>query len=98
MHEEYLVAMNIDDNLVLRKKEDVIERYGEELLLFDSSTGKLFEVNETGKTIWSMLDDKYSVKNIREQLREKFESIQDIDRDLSEFLDKLLKLNLIENL
>ena len=90
--------MNIYDDLILRKKEDVIERFGGELLLFDSSSGKLFEVNETGETIWSMLDGKHTIREIKEQLKEGFREIRGIDRDLSDFLNKLLELNLLEKL
>jgi len=88
--------MDLSDDLVLKKKGDVIKRFGEELLLFDSSEGKLFEVNETGKTIWSMLDGKHTVKEIKEKLEEEFEGIQEIDRDLSDFLNRLHELDLIE--
>lgn len=88
--------MDLSDDLVLKKKGDVIKRFGEELLLFDSSEGKLFEVNETGKTIWSMLDGKHTVKEIKEKLEEEFEGIQEIDRDLSDFLKRLHELDLIE--
>jgi hypothetical protein len=90
--------MNIHDNLVLKKKEDVIERFGEELLLFDSSTGKLFEVTDVGKTIWVMLNRQHTVAKIKYQLKEEFADIKTIDIDVTDFLTKLLELDLIETL
>ena len=90
--------MNIDNNLIFKKKDKVIERLGEELLLFDSSKGVLFEVNRTGKTIYIMLDGKHTVKNIKEQLRKEFDEIGELDKDISDFLNKLLELDLIEKL
>lgn len=90
--------MNIDDNSIFKKKDKVIERLGEELLLFDSSKGILFEVNETGKTIFIMLDGKHTVENIKDQLREEFEEVGEIDEDVSDFLNKLLELDIIEKL
>lgn len=85
------------DDLVLKKNENVIERFGEdELLLFDSSLGKLFEVNETGKEIWKLCDGKHTVKKIKENLRDDFGDIKDIDKDVSDLLRKLLELNLVE--
>lgn len=88
----------IEDHSVLRKKEDVIERHGEELLLFDSSDGKLFELNETGKVIWTMLDAKHTVKEIREKMNDEFEETGTIDRDLSTFFNRLLELDLIDKM
>lgn len=90
--------MNIDDNSIFKKKDKVIERLGEELLLFDSSKGILFEVNESGKTIFIMLDGKHTVENIKDQLREEFEEVGEIDEDVSDFLNKLLELDIIEKL
>jgi hypothetical protein len=90
--------MNIQDTLVLKKKDHVIERFGEELLLFDSSTGKLFEVTDVGKTIWLRLKDKYSVAEIKTQLKAEFPDVQTIDSDVHDFLAKLQSLDLIEPL
>lgn len=90
--------MNINDNLIFRKKDKVIERLGEELLLFDSSKGILFEVTETGKIIWIMLDGKHTVKNIKDQIRKEFEEIGDLDKDISDFLNKLMERDLIEKI
>ena len=90
--------MNIDDNSIFRKKDKIIERLGEELLLFDSSKGTLFEANETAKTILILLDGKHTVKNIKEQLKDEFDKAEEIDKDLIGFLNKLLELDLIEKL
>ena len=89
--------MKIIDDLVLKKSENVVERFGEdELLLFDSSLGKLFEANETGGVIWKLCDGKHTVKKIKESLRDEFGDIKDIDKDVSDFFGELLELNLIE--
>ena len=90
--------MIIHDDLVLKKKGDVIERFGEELLLFDSSTGKLFEVTDVGNTIWIMLDGKHTIAEIKNQLKEEFPDVKTINSDVIDFLTKLLELDLIETL
>ena len=90
--------MNIDNNMIFKKKDKVIEWLGEELLLFDSSKGILYELNETGKTIFIMLDGKHTVKNIKDQLRKEFDEIGEIDKDVSDLLNELLELDLIEKL
>ncbi len=66
------------------------------MLLFDSSTGKLFEVNETGKTIWKFLDEEHSVREIKEKLIDEYDGIKTLDQDLLTFLNRLLELDLIE--
>ena len=88
--------MNIEDNFIFRKKTTVIERLGEELLLFDSSKGVLFEVNDTGKTIFILLDGKHTVKSIKDEIIKEFDEIGDLDNDISEFLNQLLELDIIE--
>ncbi len=91
-----MVILLINDDLVMKKRETVIEQMGEELLLFDSSTGKLFELNETGKTIWVMLNGKHTMNVIKEQLREEFDTSQDLNKHLSDFINTLQELDLIE--
>ena len=92
-----MIPMEISDNLTLRKSVDVIERDGEdELLLFNSSAGRLFEVNKTGRLIWKLLDGKYTVGEIKQRLKEEYGDSERIDRDICNFLNKLIKLNLVE--
>ena len=90
--------MIIHDALFLKKKDNVIERFGEELLLFDSSTGKLFEVTDVGKTIWVLLNGQYTVAAIKNQLKKEFTDVKTIDIDVIDFLTKLHELDLIETL
>jgi uncharacterized protein YifE (UPF0438 family) len=88
--------MDIRNDHVLIKKENVLERFGDDLLLFESSTGKLFEVNETGKAIWKLLDGKNNASNIKEKLSAEFDKVKSIERDVHDFLNRLLELDLIE--
>ena len=88
--------MNIKNNSILRKKDHVIERVAEELLLFDSSSGKLFELNDTGKAVWNLLNGKHTIEEIQKNIQKEFEKTSDIPKDLVSFITKLLELNLIE--
>jgi len=88
--------MDIENDHVIIKKEDVLERSGDDLLLFDSSIGKLFEVNETGKTIWKFLDEEHNVREIKEKLNDEYKGIKTLEQDLLSFLNRLLELDLIE--
>ena len=89
-------TMIIENDVFLTKKEDVIERFGEELLLFDSSAGTLFEVTDIGKTIWILLDGQHTLADIKRQLQEEFPDVQTIDTDVQSFLTKLVELDLIK--
>lgn len=88
--------MNIKNNSILRKKDHVIERVAEELLLFDSSSGKLFELNDTGKAVWNLLNGKHTIEEIQKNIQQEFEKTSNIPKDLVSFITKLLELNLIE--
>ncbi len=89
--------MEISNNSIIKKNVNVIERNGEDaLLLFDSSLGRLFEVNETGRIIWKLLDGEHTVEEIKYQLKEEYESAERIEKDTRDFLNKLIELNLIE--
>ena len=92
-----MVRIILSDDTVLKKNLNVIERGGEEeLLLFDPSTGKLFELNETGKIVWRLLDGKHTVKEIKSILKNEFPESSNIDEDISAFLKKLLGAKLAE--
>ncbi len=88
--------MSFKNNPVLIKKDHVIERVGEELLLFDSSNGKLFELNETGKSIWHMLNGHNTLQQIQKHIQQEFEKTDNITNDIANFINKLFELNLIE--
>ena len=68
------------------------------MLLFDSSKGILFEANETAKTILNLFDGKHTMKNIKDKLKAEFDEIDKIDKDLSDFINELLDLDIIEKL
>ena len=88
--------MIITDESVPSRNKDVIERLEEEdLLLFHSAIGKLFEVNRVGKEIWKMCDGTLKVRQIKEELANNFSPSKRIEDDTEEFLDKLFHLNLI---
>ena len=51
--------MKISDSSILKKIEEVVERSGaDEILLFDTSLGRLFESNLTGRMVWELLDGR----------------------------------------
>jgi Coenzyme PQQ synthesis protein D (PqqD) len=77
------------------KASNVVERSGEELLLFHTGLGSLFEVNETGKRIWHLCDGRHSVQLIAQELVGSSEPRNPINGDVARFVRKLSKLGLL---
>jgi len=71
---------------------------GEELLLFDPETGKLFEVNETGKEIWIMLEQEHQVIDVVKHIKDEFDCPSTVDQDIIHFLKSLIEMNFIKAL
>jgi hypothetical protein len=78
------------------KNRQVTEKIGKEALLFDVAAGHLYELNETGKMIWSLCDGINTVEDISKKLKEQYVVSEDkIEVDLFSLLKKLIELNLI---
>lgn len=78
------------------RNSDVIERFGDEdLLLFHSALGTLFEVNRVGGEIWRMCDGTTTVRQIKDRLKQRFSMSKTVEDDTAAFLNRLFGLNLI---
>ncbi|MBD3204845.1 PqqD family peptide modification chaperone [Candidatus Bathyarchaeota archaeon] len=87
--------MVMEECSVFVRREDIIERAGEEMLLFDPGKGKLYELNETGEFIWKLLDGSHSISEIRHKLLEAYEEDPSLDDDIEEYIKFLLEKELI---
>ena len=85
---------NLDD-LIPQKNSKVLERKGPELLLFDSNKGILYEVLGAGEEIWELCNGKHTVGEIKKILKDRYGELDEIDKNVTEFISKLVKLNLI---
>ena len=82
-----MIKTEIKKESVIKSKDGVLETYvGDDLLLFDSSEGKLYEINETGGTIWKLLDGKHLLKEIMLQLTKEYYDVKEVEKDLPKFL------------
>jgi hypothetical protein len=81
-----------------KKNQEVAEKIGATTMLFDSSVGRLFELNETGKAIWSMCDGSRTVEEIAKVMVSEYgiEPAKAAD-DTSAFITKMRELNLIQS-
>ena len=91
-----LRGLTITDESVPSRNREVIERFGEdELLLFHSAVGTLFEVNKVGREIWRMCDGSLAVAQIKTSIASRFTPSERVDEDTEGFLNRLFGLNLI---
>lgn len=81
---------------IARKSEIVIQEFGNETLVYDLTSNKAFNLNETSTTIWQLSDGNKTISEIAESVSKKFNSPVS-----AEFvwlaLEQLRKEGLIEN-
>jgi len=79
-----------------KRNPDVAEKLGRITLLFDMTAGRLYELNETGRLLWSLCDGKHDIDDMARIIVQQFEvSNDDIEQDILSFLQNLRELNLI---
>lgn len=77
--------------------DSVIERAANTLLLFDTRSGSLFELNETGKHIWYMCDGRNSLHSIATTLSNgSRRDITQLESNVREFATRLKSLGLVQ--
>lgn len=85
----------LDQDVFPYRNSNVVERLGDELLLFDTEIGTLFELNESASDIWILCDGRHSVKMIKKEAARKSVNSKGVGKDALAFLNKLSELNLI---
>ena len=77
------------------KKNIAISESG---FLFDSNTGDSFSLNETGKQIVKMLNEKKSEEKVRNYFLNNYDVEEGIfENNFYDFINMLKNLNLLEN-
>ena len=85
-------------NEKLTVNPDVIMRddFDDFTILFDPDTGKAYGLNPVGEIIWKLLNDKITLDNIIAKLKEEcIEVSNDVETEVKEFINNLLKHGLI---
>jgi hypothetical protein len=88
--------MEFDDGRLFKRKSEIIERGGEELLLFDPDKGKLYELNDTGRFIWEHLDGSHTLSDVISGMRDQYEEDPEMEEDIRDYINKMLEEELIE--
>jgi len=80
-----------------RKSSKIIDKETEAgLLLFNTDSGKMVELNITAKLLWQKTGDSFILEDLRRIIKENCNSADNIDKDLSEFIEIALKYELVE--
>jgi hypothetical protein len=65
------------------------------LLLFDSDSGRMLELNPTAKLLWQKTKDHFEMEDLRKIIEENCTSASNIDSDLVEFIKTALKHKMV---
>ena len=85
------------DGQRLEPNADVIgQQLGDEVVLVNLKTNRIFELNRTGARFWSLLQDESSRSRIEEQLQAEFEvSGQELASEVDDLISQLAAEDLV---
>jgi len=97
---------NVTLDKVYKPSEDVVAReiQGEFIIIpitsgIGDSEAAIFSLNETGRAIWNKLDGKRTLRDVENELVEKFEApLEEIEKDILGLAEKLLKKKILVEL
>lgn len=78
------------------KNANIIEKKVEAgLLLFDTDSSKMVELNATAALLWQESPQRFSKPDLEKIINARCTGAKNVDADLAEFLKTALKLNLV---
>ena len=88
--------MNIKSKITLSKNV-FAQEIDEETIILDSETQEYFSINEIGKVIWSLIEEKKNLAEIKAEMLDMYEVPQEqIEKDVLNFLQALEQKGLIK--
>ena len=89
--------MNIKNIKGYVLSQELIMNNENNLFIYNKDNDELYETNEIGKLIIEMLLKNYSMAEILENLAKEFNATEeDIIEDVSQFIDELIDLEILE--
>lgn len=84
-------------NTSIKRGEDyVFNEVDGELVMMNIETGSYASMNETGKSIWGLLEEPKSVEQVLQSLTEEYEiSLEAAQKDVLPFLEQLLAQKIV---
>ena len=88
--------MNIKSKITLSKNV-FAQEIDEETIILDSETQEYFSINEIGKVIWSLIEEKKNLEEIKAEMLDMYEVPQEqLEKDLLNFIQALEQKGLIK--
>ena len=88
--------MNIKSKITLSKNV-FAQEIDEETIILDSETQEYFSINEIGKVIWSLIEEKKNLEEIKAEMLDMYEVPQEqLEKDVLNFLQALEQKGLIK--
>ncbi len=88
--------MNIKSKITLSKNV-FAQEIDEETIILDSETQEYFSINEIGKVIWSLIEEKKNLEEIKAEMLDMYEVPEEqIEKDLLNFIQALEQKRLIK--
>lgn len=88
--------MNIKSKITLSKNV-FAQEIDEETIILDSETQEYFSINEIGKVIWSLIEEKKNLEEIKAEMLDMYEVPEEqIEKDLLNFIQALAQKKLIK--
>jgi len=79
-----------------KKRDSLIDKESEKgLLLFDTVSGRMVELNPVAKLLWKESGNSFDVGDLREIINKKFGNQENTEEDLKNFIETAKKFNLI---
>ena len=74
-----------------------VQEIDEETIILDSETQEYFSINEIGKVIWSLIEEKKNLEEIKAEMLDMYEVPEEqIEKDLLNFIQALEQKGLIK--
>ena len=88
--------MNINSKITLSTNV-FAQEIDEETIILDSVTQEYFSINEIGKVIWSLIEEKKNLEEIKAEMLDMYEVPEEqIEKDLLNFIQALEQKGLIK--
>jgi hypothetical protein len=88
--------VNIKSKITLSKNV-FAQEIDEETIILDSETQEYFSINEIGKVIWSLIEEKKNLEEIKAEMLDMYEVPEEqIEKDLLNFIQALEQKGLIK--
>ena len=65
------------------------------LLLFNTDSGRMLELNSTAKLLWQKTNDAFELADLKKIIEDNCTDVNGIDSDLDEFVKTAIKHNMV---